>query len=415
MRKSFKVIIAGVIGNALENYDYILYANFALVISKTFFPITNLYNSLLATFAIFATGFFMRPIGAIIFGHMGDKYGRKLSLSLSIILMSLPTALIGILPSYEKIGLFAPIALVFIRLLQGLSIGGETSGFMTYLMESMSGSKNKSLIGSIAASSTALGLFFGFLASFICNFYFQSSDYAWRIAFIISLPIGIVGIYIRNKLDESPEFKKLKDQKLLAKSPLLELFKNYKKNFFIICGLFISISIPFYIFFGFLSTFLIRVLNYSQLQVSTIYLFSTITFGCAAPISGWLSDRFGIYKVLLSSIIAFTILIFPISTLIINHDFFSTLAGCLAFIFFIALYQGSIPSLILKIFPAQVRSIGSAFSFNIVSAFFGGLAPLILTYLIKITEDNLVIFLYLLTSSLMTLVSILVGRRYKIF
>lgn len=415
MRKPYKVIIAGVIGNALENYDYILYANFALVISKTFFPITNLYNSLLATFAIFAVGFFMRPIGAIIFGHIGDKYGRKLSLSLSIILMSLPTALIGILPSYEKIGLLAPIILVFIRLLQGISIGGETSGFMTYLMESMPHSNNKALIGSIAVSSTALGLFFGFFASFICNFYFQENDWAWRVPFLISLPIGIVGIYIRTKLDESSEFQILKNKRLVAKSPFLELFKNYKKNFFIICGLFISISIPFYIFFGFLSTFLVRVLNYSQLQVSIIYLISTFAFGCFAPLSGWLSDRFGIYKVLLSAIAVFAILIFPIFTLITNNDFFLTLAGFMAFIFFITMYQGSVPSLILKIFPTQVRSIGTAFSFNMVSAFFGGLTPLVLTYLIKATGGYLVIFFYLIASSLITLAAIIAGRRYKMF
>jgi MHS family proline/betaine transporter-like MFS transporter len=415
MRKSHKIIISGVIGNILENYYYILYANFAVIISKLFFPKTDLYTSMLATFGIFAAGFFMRPIGAIIFGHIGDKYGRRIALSASIMLMSIPTALIGVLPDYSQIGILAPIALLIIRLLQGVSIGGETSGFMTYLMESMPDSKRKALLGSIAISSTALGLFFGFLSSFICNFYFSENENAWRIPFLISLPIGIIGIYIRTKLDESPEFKTLQDKGLLAKSPFKELFKNHTKRFFIICGLFISISIPFYIFFAFLATFLIKILHYTQVQVSIIYLICTLAFGCFAPISGWLSDRFGIYKVLLCAILTFTALLFPVFTLIFRSDFYSTLLGCLIFIFLISLYQGSIPSIILQIFPTKVRAIGTAFSFNMVSAIFGGLAPLVLTWFIKISNNHWVIVGYLIMSSTITVLALLWGKKAKLF
>lgn len=286
---------------------------------------------------------------------------------------------------------------------------------MTYLMESMPDSKKKALLGSIALSSTALGLFFGFLASFICNFYFSDSENAWRIPFLISLPIGLIGIYIRTKLDESPEFKTLQNKGLLAKSPFKELFKNHTTGFLVICGLFVSISVPFYIFFAFLATFLVKISHYTQLQVSIIYLICTFAFGCFAPISGWLSDRFGIYKVLLCAIITFATLLFPVFILIFSSDFYSTLAGCLIFIFLITLYQGSIPSIILQIFPTKVRAIGTAFSFNMVSAIFGGLAPLALTWLIKISENHLVILGYLLISSAITILSLLVGKRTKLF
>ena len=415
MSKSHKIIISGVVGNILENYDYVLYANFAVIISKLFFPTGDLYTSLLATFGVFAAGFFMRPLGAIIFGHIGDRHGRKIALSASIMLMSIPTALIGTLPSYAEIGIFAPIALVFIRLLQGISIGGETSGFMTYLMESMPNSKRKGLLGSIAISSTALGLFFGFLASFICNFYFSAVDWAWRVPFLISFPIGIIGIYIRAKLDESHEFKALKDSGMLAKSPFGELFKNHTKRFFIICGLFISISVPFYIFFGFLATFLVRILNYSQLQVSLTYLFCTFAFGCFAPLSGWLSDKFGIFKVLLYSITTFAVFIFPVFGLILGSNFLVTALGCLAFIFLITLYQGSIPSIIVQIFPTKVRASGTALSFNMVSAIFGGLTPLILTWFIKINGNYYIIPSYLIISSAFTITALLIGRRLRLF
>ena len=415
MHTTRKLIISSVIGNILENYDYILYANFAIVISKLFFPETDFYTSMLATFRVFAAGFFMRPIGAVIFGHVGDKYGRKIALSASIMLMSIPTALIGILPGYSEIGILAPIALLIIRLLQGVSIGGETSGFMTYLMESMPNSKRKALLGSIALSSTALGLFFGFLASFICNFYFNESETAWRVPFLISFPIGIIGIYIRTKLDESYEFRTLRDKGLLAKSPFKELFKNHTKRFFVICGLFVSISNPFYIFFAFLATFLVKISHYTQLQVSIIYLICTFAFGCFAPISGWLSDRFGLYRVLFYSIITFTIFLFPVFTLIFSSDFYLTLTGCLIFIFLITLYQGSIPSIILQVFPAKVRAIGTAFSFNMVSAIFGGLAPLVLTWLVKITNNYWVIIGYLLISSIITVIALMAGKKNKIF
>lgn len=410
----YKVIISGVIGNALENYDYILYANFAFIISQIFFPAGDLYTSLIATFGVFAAGFLTRPLGAIIFGNIGDKYSRKTALSFSIILMSFPTSLIGLIPSYHEIGILAPLALVIIRMMQGISIGGETSGFMTYLMESIPNKNNKALFGSIALSSAALGLFLGLLASFICNVYFSDVEWAWRVPFLLSLPVGIIGFYIRSKLDETAEFKNLKKKNLIAKSPFIELVKNYKIRFAIICGLFISISIPFYIFFGFLTTFLVKVQSFSPSEVSIIYLTCSAIFIISPLLSGSLSDRFGIYKVLPLAIIAFAICIFPIFNLILSYDFVSTFIGCAFFIILISLYQGSIPSLVVDFFPANVRSIGTALSFNLVAVIFGGFSPLILTWLIKTTNNYFLIPAYLMFFSFITLASIGFSKKYKI-
>lgn len=179
--------------------------------------------------------------------------------------------------------------------------------------------------------------------------------------------------------------------------------------------MFISISIPFYVFFAFLASFLVKILHYSQIQVSIIYLVCSLAFGLVAPISGLLADRFGIYKVLLFSITFFAAFLFPVFTLIFSSNFSLTLAGCLSFIFLITLYQGSIPSTILKIFPTKVRAIGTAFSFNIVSAFCGGLAPLAPTYFIKITKNYWVIIGYLLTSSALTILALLAGKKSHFF
>jgi len=415
MSLSPKFIVSGIIGNTLENYDYVLYANFAVIIAETFFPTGDLYTSMIATFGVFATGFLTRPIGALIFGHIGDKYSRKTALSFSIILMSFPTSLIGLLPSYLEIGILAPLALIIIRMMQGISIGGETSGFMTYLMEFISNKKRKHLFGAIALSSTALGIFLGFVAVFICNFYFHDVEYAWRIPFLISFPVGIVGFYIRSKLNETSEFQKLKSKNLLAKSPFTELFREHKARFFVICGLFVSISVPFYIFFGFLATFLAKVIGYSQLQISQIYLVSSFAFIVFPFLSGFLSDRFGVGKVLLFTILIFAVLVFPIFSLIFQKDFIVSLSGCLTFIFIITLYQGSVPSLVTQIFPTKVRAIGTALSFNIISVIFGGFTPLILTWLLKITETNLIVPTYLIFSSLITIVTIIISNKYEIF
>lgn len=281
-------------------------------------------------------------------------------------------------------------------------------------MEVTPDQKRKHLFGAIALSSTALGIFLGFFAVFICNFYFADVEYAWRIPFLISFPVGIVGFYIRNKLDETPEFQKLKSKNLLAKSPLMELFREHKTRFFVICGLFVSISVPFYIFFGFLATFLTKIIGYSQLQVSQIYLVSSFAFIVFPFLSGFLSDRFGVGKVLLFAILTFATLAFPIFSLILQKDFALTLLGCLLFIFVITLYQGSVPSLVTQVFPTKVRAIGTALSFNMISVIFGGFTPLVLTWLIKTIENNLIIPAYLIFSSLITITSLIISNHHRI-
>lgn len=412
MNRLNKLIISGCIGNILENYDYVLYANFAVIIGKLFFPFEDVYLSLLATFGVFAAGFLTRPIGAIIFGHIGDKYGRKLALSASIMLMSIPTALIGVLPTYQEIGIIAPMLLIFIRLLQGISIGGETSGFITYLLESTPEIKKKGFIGSVALASAAVGLFLGFFSSFIINFYFSESESAWRIVFLISFPVGLIGFYIRNKLEETFEFTHLKKSGAILPSPLKNLIQKNIKPMLVMSGLFISISVPFYIFFGFLATFLIRILNYSQLQISIIYLTATACFIFSSLIAGWISDKFKIHKFLTCAIIIFALLCLPIFSLILSNNFLLVLLGACCFIIFISFYQAPLLSVVLRIFPTNVRASGTALSFNFVSVIFGGLTPVILTFLIKESGSYYMICCYLIFSSLLTLIALKFARRY---
>lgn len=411
MKKNLNLIFASSIGNILENYDYILYANFSLIISRLFFPSSNIYISMIATFGVFAAGFIARPIGSLIFGYIGDKYSRKIAFASSVTFMAIATSLIGLLPSFSTIGILAPILLTILRLIQGISIGGETSGYMTYLMESKPNSKHKSLLGSLAFSSTALGLFLAFLASFICNFFYPNSDFAWRIAFLLSLPFSLIGIYVRFKLEDGIEFQNMKNQNCLSKNPIKDLFKNYKSRFFIIFTIFISISVPFYIFFAFISLFLSKISHYSLTQVSLIYLICTLIFALIAPISGLLSDKIGKDKILISSIIFFALFIHPIFNLILSSNFITTFIGCILFITSIALYQASVPSLILNIFPTKVRAIGTALSFNLVAAIFGGTTPLILTTFLQNGFSYIIVAYYLSASSLVSLTGLIIAKK----
>lgn len=229
-----KVVISGMIGNALEWYNYALhalhalYAQFAYIIGVKFFPQTEFVEVL--TFAVFAAGFVVRPLrGGIISGQIGDRFGRRIALVLGIMLMAIPTAGIGLLPSYESIGITAPIILVIIRLLQGFSLGGEFSGCIVYIVEHSPADK-RGLAGSADFVSMCLGMLLGLIVAQGFRYFLSEENllsWGWRIPFIVGLFIGLVGLYIRSHLAESPLYKAVKAQGVLSRTPLRETLCKY--------------------------------------------------------------------------------------------------------------------------------------------------------------------------------------------
>ena len=212
-----KVLISGMVGNALEWYDFILFLQFVPFIGQLFFPTSDPHAAFLSALGVFAVGFVMRPVGGIMFGYIGDRYGRKISIVISILLMSIPTAAIAILPTYESIGIFAPILLTLIRLMQGLALGGGFSGCMTFLVEH-SPNNQRGLIGSASMFSLGAGVLLGIMVTYICFYSFGKSSFeswGWRIPFAISLVIGMVAFYIRGHVDESPIYLAAKERKSL--------------------------------------------------------------------------------------------------------------------------------------------------------------------------------------------------------
>lgn len=207
-----KVLLAGMIGNGLEWYDYALYAYMVTLISKLFFPAGNEAVHLLATLGIFAVGFIARPFGGILFGMVGDKFGRRTALVAAIFLMAFPTGCIGLLPTYEQVGILAPLLLVLLRVMQGLSLGGAFSGTVIFLVEH-SPPARRGLVGSTSLASLAVGFLLGSLVVMLMQVSLseaQFESWGWRIPFLLGVPIGFIGLYIRNHTEESPVYEEAK-------------------------------------------------------------------------------------------------------------------------------------------------------------------------------------------------------------
>ncbi|MBP7190302.1 MAG: MFS transporter, partial [Rickettsiaceae bacterium] len=293
-----KVIISGMIGNALEWYDYALYAEFAHIIGKQFFPNSEIQEIL--TFAVFAAGFFIRPVGAVVFGNIGDRMGRRFALMLGILTMAIPTAAIGLLPSYNSIGIAAPLLLVLIRLIQGFSLGGEFSGCITYLVEYSQPGK-RGLIGSAAFVSMCLGMLLGNgTASLMANMMDEANlvSWGWRIPFIAGLFVGLVGLYIRHNLSESPLYRAAKAKKSLSSRPLYETVTQYWKSLVLAIAIYITVTAPFYTATVFIKSFLLK-LGYSNLTAIAAGTIILISMTIIMPISSAISDKIGRKKVLL--------------------------------------------------------------------------------------------------------------------
>ena len=390
-------VIAGVIGNIMEWYDFALYGFMASVISRLFFPEGNHMASLLATYGIFAAGFIMRPLGSVVFGWLGDTIGRSKTMLVSVALMTFPTFLLGVLPTYSTVGLWAPVCLVLIRLTQGISVGGEFSSSVTYLVET-SPEGQRGLSGSWANVGSMAGMLLGSgMASLVTNILDSPSlmSWGWRIPFLFAGLLGTVAVVLRRHIPRSEHFKKHVRQRG-ENSPIKEAFLvNTKET--IQGALFASsYGAIFYISLVYIPTWL---KEYVIPTMDTAMVFNTIAVGLVvllAPLAGWFSDVFIRRTRLLALIfILDLILAIPLHFWMLSTGLLSIAAAQIIFGILIAFPCGVAPALFVELFPTRDRLSGYSIAFNFGIGIIGGSTPMVSTWLISTTGWTLAPSLYM--------------------
>lgn len=403
-----RVVVSGMIGNALEWYDYALYSQFVPMIAKHFFPETELAE--LISMIVFAAGFLMRPVGAVVFGYLGDTHGRRLALTVGIIAMAFPTATIGLLPSYASIGISATILLALVRLIQGFALGGEFSGCISYMIEHAPAEK-RGLAGSAAFVSMAGGMFIGTVTGVSMSFIMSEEalySWGWRVPFVIGFFIGMVGLYIRYRLPETPEYTKAKKNGELSESPVLETLKYYWPPLLIAIFLYINVMVPYYVSTIYVEAFM-QNLGYTRGESGFVSLIILMTMVMVFPISGRLSDKYGRKYVLTIGSVAIIVLAYPMMTALGGMDIIAATCSQVIFAAAIAFYMGPMPATAVEMFPTKVRFTGLGLSHNTCAAIFGGTAPMMAMILERVTKDQFAIGYYV---TILAIVNLFVLRKF---
>ena len=408
---------ASFMGNFVEWFDYAAYGYLATVIALTFFPQTDAATGLMATFAVFALSFIVRPMGGLIWGHFGDKYGRRSALSWSILIMTVSTFCIGILPGYNLIGLWAPALLLLIRMVQGFSASGEYAGASAFLAEYAPDGK-RGFYTSIVPASTAAGLLFGALFVACMHAVMTSEnlhDWGWRLPFLLAAPFGLVGRYIRMSLQDSPKFlemeKRLEAKECATHAPVRELLTVHRRAVTIGIGVTCLNAVAFYLLLSYMPTYLSTEMGMSEGDSFIASTVSLATYIGLIFLMGKLSDRFGRKTMLVTASVLFLLLTFPLFGMLGNPSLVVILMIQIAFGAILAMNDGTLPCFLAEIFPTRVRFSGFAFSFNVANAVFGGTAPFIATWLIHMTGNKMAPAWYLLAAAAVALVAMLASRE----
>lgn len=405
-RKGFRDTAAGIVGNVLEWYDFAAFGFLAPYIAIAFFPSDNEFAGLIKTFAIFAVGYLMRPLGAILFGHIGDRVGRREALLLSVIMMIVPTILLGMLPTYAAVGITAPILLLLLRLIQGLSIGGEFTASATFVSE-LAPEGRKGLHASLTMLGAILGILLGSGVAMVLSDTLGEeamTSWGWRLPFLMGIILGAVAFWMRRSMSSSPEMNDIHAGRDDREHPLIEVLKNHRPAVLRLCSVVLMQGASFYVVFVWLSTYLKEIV---QQPVSNPLLLNTIGLACLLPViplAGWLSDRFGRRALLMTAGIGILLCSWPLFIVFQQGDDGMILVGLVIFALLIGMAQGPTPAMMTELFPPEVRLTGIGIGYNVTLALFGGTAPLISTWLISATGTAIAPAFYLMAAAAISLV-----------
>nr|WP_087043436.1 MFS transporter [Caballeronia ptereochthonis] len=404
---------ASFIGNFVEWFDYASYGYLATIIAVVFFPRTDGATGLLATYGVFAISFIVRPLGGIVWGHVGDRIGRRTSLSLSILIMSCSTFLIALLPTYAQVGMLAPVLLLLVRVVQGFSASGEYAGAAAFLAE-YAPDRKRGVYTSIVPASTAAGLLFGSILIALMHAALSSEQlqsFGWRLPFLLAAPFGLIGRYIRVKLEDTPRFKALEQSHHAARAPIAELLSKHRARMLIAFGATCLNAVAFYLVLSYMPTYLSTEMGMSETASFIAATISLTAYIGLIFLMGALSDRVGRKSMLIGASILFAVLTVPLFKGLVGASFAMIVAIQVAFGALLTMNDGTLPCFLSEIFPTRVRYSGFAFCFNAANALFGGTAPLVATWLIGVTGNKLAPAWYLVGAAGVALVAMLGSRE----
>lgn len=388
---STRAILAATLGNTLEWYDFAVYAYMTPIISKLFFPSSDPLTSILATFAVLAVGFIMRPVGAVFFGWLADKSGRKKALIASVTVMGVATVLLGLIPTHAQVGMLAAVLLTVARLFQGFSVGGEYGASTSFLVEYAPAGR-RGLFGSLAYFSAMLGMAIGGSVVLLFSVILSSADMAawgWRIPFLLGLPLLLIGTYMRLKIDETPEFESLRKDTAVEKSPLRTVVRSHGKNMLIVMGIVIAFAISTYTVVSFMLSYLRTVIRIETVPATLSVVLATF-FGCLLiPVFGWLSDRVGRRPLLILACVSCMILPLIGFMIVLTGSMVAVYVGQMLMWVPVGIFCGVTPAAFAELFPTEVRVSGFGIAYAVSTALFSGTAPFVATLLIERTGNNL--------------------------
>ncbi|TMC09853.1 MAG: MHS family MFS transporter [Chloroflexi bacterium] len=403
-----RAVIASTIGTSIEWYDYFLYGSAAaLVFPKVFFPTSDPLAGTLTSFATFAVGFAARPVGALIFGHYGDRIGRKATLIATLLTMGLATAAVGLVPGYGTIGITGAILLTLLRVLQGIGVGGEWGGSVLLSME-WGSVRRRGLVASWPQVGVPIGLILGNGALLVFSNLSGSAflSWGWRIPFILSLVLLLIGLYIRLGIAETPIFRRLLEQRRIEEQPVVEVLRRSWRE--IVLSMFVRMSeqAPFYVFTVFVLSYGVKTLKFSNNFMLTSVFVAALLSLVTIPLAAHLSDRFGRRLVYGIGVVLVAVIAFPYFALLDTK-----VAGLVVLAAIISLIPhdlqyGPQASLIAENFTGRLRYSGASIGYQLASVIAGGPAPLVATALLAAFHSDVPIAIYLVGCAVVSLIAL---------
>jgi len=374
-----RTLLAGAIGNAIEFYDFIVYAYLAGYFAAQFFPTHDPVAALLASYGAFATGMVMRPVGGILFGNIGDRIGRKAALQISVLLIAIPTLLIGLMPTYANIGLWAPVLLIVLRMLQGLSVGGEYSSSIVFLIEHAPPNR-RGFVGGFSPMGAFGGLLLGTLVSFLCATALGKAvmaDWGWRVPFIASIFLTGIGVAARRALVQD-----VLNKDDVLKSPVREAFRHYWQPMAAIALANTATGIVSFVGFMYCVPWMVKEAGVSTTLALAVNMFGLLMVSLLSVIGGRLGDRFGRLHISRLGVLILLLGAWPAFSLFRTGDVIAMMLGGLVLAIGQGFFLGPLSASMATLLPKQVRVTGLSFGYSLAVGVFGGLAPMLTEYLI---------------------------------